>query len=110
MALDVTASPHPNFKRNATAGTTATEIRAQPHSQVQIFASGAIYVFNDVADGGSAPGTDRLAVTATQAAAGYVIAVGGKIPGQSYGTVCVAAQASTVDLTVVSVPAIREAP
>lgn len=111
MALDVTADPHPNFAYVASAGTTATQIRCQPYSEVQIFASGAIYVFNDVADGGTVAAiTERLAVTATQAASGYAIVIGGPIPGQDYGTVCVAAQSGTVNITAVSVPPKAPAP
>lgn len=111
MALDVTSDPHPAFAASTSVGTTATLIQARPFSQVMVFGSDALYLFNDVADGGTAAGaTARKALDTTQAAAGIVINIGGPIPGADYGTVCVAAQSGTITVEVVSVPPVRQAP
>ena len=105
MALDVSTGDQPAFAAVTGAGTTATQIRATPHTTVVIYASAAIFAFNGVADGAAAPGaTLRKAFTATQAGGGIVQVVGGPIAGASYGTVCVAAQTGTVDLEVQSIP------
>ena len=105
MALDLTTDPQPAFAAVTGAGTTATQIRAIPHSTVVLYASGAIFAFNGVADGGTAPGaTARKAFSATQAGGGMVFVVGGAGPGTTYGTICVAAQTGTVDLEAYSVP------
>ena len=105
MALDLTSGAQPAFAAVTGAGTTATQIRATPHTTVVIYASAAVYAFNGVADGGTAPGaTLRKAFSATQASGGLVFVVGGPVAGASYGTVCVAAQTGTVDLEVYSIP------
>ena len=103
MAIDVTDGIFPQFVAATGAGTTCTQIRAIPYSTVQIRASGAIFVFNDVADGGTGAGsTARLAVGATEAAAGITFRAGGAIAGATYATVCIAAQASTVNVEVIA--------
>lgn len=105
MALDLTTDPQPAFAAVTGAGTTATQIRAIPHSTIVLYATAAIYAFNGVADGGTAPAaTARKAFTATQAGGGMVFVVGGAGPGVTYGTVCVAAQTGTVDLEAYTVP------
>lgn len=111
MALDLTGEPQPTFASQTGAGTTCTEIRGHPHTTVAIYATGAIYAFNGVAEGAAAPGaTLRKAYTATQAAQGVLLTLGGSVAGQTYGTVCVAAQTGTVDLEAHSVPPERVAP
>lgn len=111
MALDVTTDPQPAFAASTSVSTTCTEIQAKPFSQVALFGSGAMYVFNGVADGGTVAGaTLRKALDATQAASGLVVSIGGPVQGQSYGTVCVASQSGTITVEVMSVPPSRVAP
>ena len=110
MALDLTTDPQPAFAAVTGAGTTATQIRATPHTTIVIYATAAIYAFNGIEDGGTAPGaTARKAFTATQAGGGMVFVVGGAGPGVTYGTICIAAQTGTVDIEAYSVPAERGA-
>jgi hypothetical protein len=107
MAIDLTAANviRPTYKGVAAAGTTCTQIQAPPLHEIRIVASGAIYIFNNVADGGSAPDeTGRIPITADVAAAGWTTRVGGADAGKSYGTVCVAAQSGTVVLGVELLP------
>ena len=111
MALDVTSDPHPAFATSASVTTAATQIRARPFSQVMVFGSDALYLFNGVADGGTAAGaTLRKALTAAQAASGIVVNIGGPVPSTSYGTVCVASQSGTITVEVISVPPTSPAP
>jgi hypothetical protein len=111
MALDLTGGVHPKFAAVTGAGTTATLIQGEPGYSVAIFATGAVFVFNDVADGGTvAASTARKAYSAAQAASGIVHTLGGAVAGQSYATICVAAQASTVDIEVHSIPPAAVAP
>jgi len=101
MAIDLTGGgPIPLFVSTTSSGigVTCEEIRVPPFHRVQIFANVAIFVFNDVADGGTAAAAGlRKAITASQAAQGYVAEVGGPISGAAYATVCIAAQSGTGD-------------
>ena len=105
MAIDLTSDPQPAFGAQTSVGTTAVQIRGPAHTSFAIFATGAAYVFNDVDEGGAVPAaTARKACTANQMAAGLVLVFGGAVPGQSYGTVCIAAQSGTVDVEAYTLP------
>lgn len=105
MALDLTTDPQPAFAAVTGAGTTATQIRAIPHSTIVVYATAALYAFNGVADGAAAAGaTARKAFSSTQAGGGMVFVVGGAGPGTTYGTICIAAQTGTVDIEAYSIP------
>ena len=111
MALDLTSSPQPAFAAVTGATTTCTQIRGNAHSGVAIYATGAVFVFNGVDDGGAAPSaTSRKAYTSAQAAAGIQLMLGGKVAGSAYATVCVAAQTGTVDIEAHSIPPEQAAP
>lgn len=111
MALDLTTGPHPAFAAATGAGTTCTQVRGTPGHGVAIFATGAVYLFNGVDEGAAAAAsTARKAYTAAQAASGIIHTFGGKVAGQSYATVCVAAQTGTVDLEAHDIPPSRIAP
>lgn len=108
MALDLTADPQPAFAAVTGAGTTCTEIRGIPHTSVNVYATGAVYLFNGVAEGAAAPAAAlRAAKTADQMSSGWPGTFGGPIAGQTYATICIAAQASTVDITAETVPSER---
>ena len=105
MALDLTSGAQPAFAAVTGAGTTATQIRATPHTTIVVYCSAAVFAFNGVADGGAAPAaTLRKAFSATQASGGLVFVVGGPIAGERFGTVCIAAQSGTVDIEAYSIP------
>lgn len=111
MALDLTTDPQPAFAAVTGAGTTCTEIRGKPFSSVNIYATGAVYLFNGVAEGGAAPAaTARAAKTAAQMSSGWPGTFGGPVAGQSYATICIAAQSGTVDITAETVPPERVSP
>jgi hypothetical protein len=106
-AIDLTTTglTLPAYKGKTGAADTCTEIRAPAGHEIRIVATGAIFLFNEVADGAAAPAaTARIALTADVAAAGYATRVGGPNQGTTYGTVCVAAQSGTVDLGVELLP------
>lgn len=105
MAIDLTSDPQPAFGAQTGVGTTAVQIRGPAHTSVAVFASGAAYIFNGVDEGGTvAAATARKACTADQMSAGMVLVFGGAVPGQSYGTVCIAAQTGTVNVEAYTVP------
>lgn len=105
MAIDLTGSPQPAFGTSASAGTTCTQIRGLPGYKCKIIADGAIYLFNGVEDTGTVAGaTERIALSAAEAAQGYEVTFGGKVGAADYATVCVAAQATTVALRASSEP------
>tara|TARA_Y100000593_G_C4061550_1_gene214686 strand:- start:116 stop:454 length:339 start_codon:yes stop_codon:yes gene_type:complete len=112
MPIDVTAGPHPAFAASPTvADAVCTEIRASPFSKVMVFGSGAMLLFNGVAEGDAAPAaTLRKSLTADQAAAGLLMSVGGAVAGHPYGTICVAGSGGTITVEVITVPPTREAP
>jgi hypothetical protein len=111
MALDLTSDPQPAFAAETGVGTDCTQIRGPAFTSVVVYATGAVYLFNGVAEGGTvAASTARKALTATQAAAGAVLVLGGPVAGQSYATVCIAAQTGTVDVEAYTVPPERVAP
>jgi hypothetical protein len=81
------------------------------HTGVAIFATDAVYVFNGVDEGGAAPAaTARKGYTSTQAASGIQLVFGGRVAGQDYATVCIAAQTGTVTVEAYTLPPERVAP
>ena len=106
MAIDLTGKTQPAFGTDATADTACTQIRCNPGHKCKIIADGAIYVFNGVDDTDPvASAADRIALSAAEAAQGYETIIGEPLGvGINYGTVCVAAQASTVVLRASSEP------
>lgn len=105
-AIVLTGDPLPTFGTEASAGTTATVIQAPPGSRVKIIADVAIYLFNGVAQGAAAPAAaSRIALSATDAAQGYTVVIGGAVAGGAFGTVCVAAQSGTAVVRASAEPA-----
>ena len=95
--------------KTASVGTTCTQIRADVGSVVTILASGAIYFFNDVAEGGSVPASGlRFELSADEASQGIKIKVGkafanGRRSKRNLGgTICVAATTGTVTVRVIA--------
>jgi hypothetical protein len=95
--------------RTASVGTTCTQIRGDVGTTVTILASGAIYIFNDVAEGGDAPAAGlRLELSADEASQGIKLSVGRAVVGgrvarrNAGGTICIAAKTGTVSVRVVA--------
>jgi hypothetical protein len=111
MAIDLTSDPQPAFGSESSVGTDCTQIRGPAHTGLAIFATGAVYVFNGVAEGGAAPAaTARKSFGSDQAGSGIQLVFGGAIAGASYATVCIAAQTGTVDVEAYTLPPERVAP
>jgi len=105
MAIDLTSPVQPAFGAVTGAGTTCTQIRGLPGHLCKILASGAIRVFNGIAEGGDTPGaSNRLELTAEEAAKGYSVRFGGRISTGDYATVCVSAASGTVTVRASSEP------
>ena len=112
MAIDVKTAgvSTPIFKTDINVTTACTQIRSEKGVSVTILASGAICLFNGVADGGSKPSADlMLELTADEAAQGIKIKVGrpilpsGRLPKPgTAGTICVAAKTGTVTVRVIA--------
>ena len=111
MAIDVKTIgvSTPIFKTDTNVTTACTQIRSEKGVSITILASGAICLFNGVADGGSKPSAElMLELTADEAAQGIKIKVGrpfigGRLarPGTA-GTICVAAKTGTVTVRVIA--------
>lgn len=111
MAIDLTSDPQPAFGSESSVGTDCTQIRGPAHTGVAIFATDAVYVFNGIDEGGAAPAaTARKGYTSTQAASGIQLVFGGRVAGQDYATVCIAAQTGTVTVEAYTLPPERVAP
>jgi len=111
MAINVKIAGEstPRFATDTGVGTTCTQIRAEAGVSVTILASGAIYLFNGVAEGGSVPAvTSRIELSADEAAQGIKIKVGrvyinGRMTRMGIGgTICVAAKTGTVTVRVIA--------
>ncbi len=105
MAVSALTGTLPRFiTQAAISSTTTTQIQASPWHRITIFSASALYIYNDVADGDPVPASNRLAITAAQAASGYPLQLSGAVAGQTYTTLCVAAQATTADIVIVLEP------
>ena len=111
MAINVKSAGNstPIIKTAASVGTTCTQIRADIGATVTILASGAIYIFNDVAEGGSVPAAaSRFELSADEASQGIKITVGrafisGRVARRKVGgTICIAATTGTVSVRIIA--------
>ena len=109
MAINVkTAGNSTPITKTASVGTTCTQIRADAGANVTVLADGAIFIFNDVAEGGAVPAAgNRMALSETEAEQGLRLKVGrafinGRVTRRKFGgTICVAAQSGTVNVRVI---------
>ena len=105
MAISLLTGPLPRTATLAAAGTGCTQIRTDSGLRVKILADAIIYIFNGVADGGTAAlAADRIELTAAEAAQGYEVIVGGHDAGNNYATVCIAAATGTASVRVTAEP------
>ena len=95
--------------RTASVGTTCTQIRGDVGTTITLLASGAIYIFNDVAEGGTVPASDlRIELSADEASQGIKLSFGrtivnGRIARRNVGgRICVAAKTGTVTVRMIA--------
>lgn len=114
MAINVkSAGLSTPITRTATVGdASCTQIRADVGATITILADGAIFIFNNVAEGGPVPAagppSNRIALSETEAEQGLRLKVGrtfvgGKIAKRNVGgIICIAAQSGTVTVRVIA--------